>query len=184
MKQTFHCKLKSSEVKMMFGKIGVFKFGGGCGSNWRGGLKGEFMRMRRGDIKYHLLEMLKDTPRHGYEIIGELEQRSGGYRPSPGSVYPTLQMLEEGGFLTSEQIDGKKVYTVTDEGRRLLEERGEKPFEAHPKMARAFEIRKSMMKLGNAAMEAARDGDEETVKRITGIINKARSDVYAILAES
>ena len=72
----------------MFGRHG-FKFK-------HGGFKGEFRRMRRGDIKFHLLEILKETPRHGYEIISELETRSGGYRPSPGSVYPTLQMLEEG----------------------------------------------------------------------------------------
>ena len=109
----------------------------------------EFMRRRRGDIKYHLLEVLKDGPRHGYEIISELEQRSGGHRPSPGSVYPTLQMLEEGGYLTSEQIEGKKVYTITDAGLKLLEERGAPSFESHPKMAQAFEMRKTLMKLGS-----------------------------------
>ena len=164
----------------MFGRRG-FRFGPmDCGPKF-----GErFMRMRRGDIKYHLLEILKEGPRHGYEIISELESRSGGYRPSPGSVYPTLQMLEEGGYLTSEQIEGKKVYTITDEGKRLLEERGAPSFEAHPKMARAFEMRKSLMKLGSAAMDGVRDGDEETVKKIGDIINKARKDVYAILAES
>lgn len=165
----------------MFGRHN-FKFGmgRGCGS----GIKGEFMRMRRGDIKFLLLEILEDNPRHGYEIISELESKHGGYRPSPGSVYPTLQMLEEGGFLTSEQIDGKKVYTITDEGRNLLKERGAKPFEANPKMARAFEVRKSLMKFGAAVMDGVRDGDEETIKRITEIVNKARKDVYSVLAES
>ena len=164
----------------MFGRHG-FKFGG---HGPRPDLRGEFMRRRRGDIKYHLLEVLKDVPRHGYEIISELEQRSGGYRPSPGSVYPTLQMLEEGGYLTSEQIDGKKVYTITEAGTKLLEERGPSPFEASPKMARAFQVRKELMKLGSAAMEAARDGDEENTKRIVDVLNKARKDVYSILAES
>jgi DNA-binding PadR family transcriptional regulator len=163
----------------MFGRHG-FKFGRGCGQ----GFKGEFMRMRRGDIKFHLLEILKETPRHGYEIISELEKQSGGYRPSPGSVYPTLQMLEEGGYLTSEQIEGKKVYTITQEGLKLLEDRGEKPFEAHPKMAQAFEIRKSLMKFGSAVMDGVRDGDEETVKKISEVINKAKRDVYSILSES
>jgi DNA-binding PadR family transcriptional regulator len=163
----------------MFGRHG-FKFGRGCGQ----GFKGEFMRMRRGDIKFHLLEILKETPRHGYEIISELEKQSGGYRPSPGSVYPTLQMLEEGGYLTGEQIEGKKVYTITQEGLKLLEERGEKPFEAHPKMAQAFEIRKSLMKFGSAVMDGVRDGDEETVKKISEVINKAKRDVYSILSES
>ncbi len=165
----------------MFGRHG-FKFGrgGGCGP----GVRGEFMRMRRGDIKFHLLEILKDTPRHGYEIISELEKQSGGYRPSPGSVYPTLQMLEEGGFLTGEQIEGKKVYTITEEGLKLLEERGTKPFEAHPTMARAFEMKKSLMKFGSAVMEGVRDGDEETIKRINEIVKQAKRDVYSILSES
>jgi len=164
----------------MFGKHG-FRFGrGGCGP----GFRGEFMRMRRGDIKFHLLEILKETPRHGYEIISELEKQSGGYRPSPGSVYPTLQMLEEAGFLTSEQVEGKKVYTITEEGLKLLEERGATPFEANPKMARAFEMRKSLMKLGAAVMDGVRDGDEETVKKISEIVNQARREVYSILAES
>jgi DNA-binding PadR family transcriptional regulator len=163
----------------MFGRKG-FKFGpGGCAP----GFSGEFMRMRRGDIKFHLLEILKETPRHGYEIISELEKQSGGYRPSPGSVYPTLQMLEEGGYLTSEQIDSKKVYTITEEGLKLLETRGETRFEANPKMAQAVEIRKSFMKLSAAVKDGVRDGDEETVKRISEIINKARRDIYSILAE-
>jgi DNA-binding PadR family transcriptional regulator len=163
----------------MFGRHG-FKFGrGGCAP----GFKGEFMRMRRGDIKFHLLEILKETPRHGYEIISELEKRSGGYRPSPGSVYPTLQMLEEGGYLTSEQIDNKKVYTITEEGLRLLEERGETRFKADPEMAKTLEIRKSLMKLGTAVMDGVRDGDEETIRRIGEIVDKARRDVYSILAE-
>jgi DNA-binding PadR family transcriptional regulator len=164
----------------MFRKFG-FKFGpGGCGP----GFKSEYMRMRRGDIKFHLLEILKETPRHGYEIISELEKQSGGYRPSPGSVYPTLQMLEEGGYLTGEQIDGKKVYTITAEGLKLLEERGATRFEANPKMTQAFEMRKELMKLGAAVMDGVRDGDEETVKRINEIVNKARRDVYSILADS
>lgn len=165
----------------MFGRHNFgFRMGKGCQS----GLRGEFMRMRRGDIKFLLLEILEENPRHGYEIISELESKHGGYRPSPGSVYPTLQMLEEGGFLTSEQIEGKKVYTITDEGRNLLKERGAKPFEANPRMAKAFEVRKSLMKFGAAVMDGVRDGDEETVKRITEIVNKARKDVYSVLAES
>ncbi len=164
----------------MFGRHNL-KFGrGGCGP----GFRGEFMRMRRGDIKYHLLEILKETPRHGYEIISELEKQSGGYRASPGSVYPTLQMLEEGGYLTGEQLDGKKVYTITVEGLKFLNERGTSGFEAPPKMARAFEIRKSLMKLGSAVMDGVRDGDEETIRKINEIVGQARKDVYKILADS
>lgn len=164
----------------MFGKKSFIFGPGNCGPNVKGG----FMRMRRGDIKFHLLEILKETPRHGYEIISELEKQSGGYRPSPGSVYPTLQMLEEGGYLTGEQVEGKKVYTITDAGLQLLQERGGAPLEAHPKMTQAFEMRKALMKLGSAVMDGVRDGDEETVKKISEIIIQARRDVYSILAES
>ena len=77
---------------------------------WAKGFGSEVPRMRRGNMKFLLLEMLKDGPKHGYEIISDLEGRFRGYRPSPGSVYPTLQMLEEGGFVTSQEVDGKKVY--------------------------------------------------------------------------
>lgn len=161
-----------------------FGFGGGRGEFFGGGFRGEFARMRRGDIKYFLLEVLKDKSMHGYEIINMLEARRGGCRPSAGSVYPTLQMLEEGGYLTSEQVDGKKVYTITDAGRKLLEERGEMKFDAPPEMARAMEIGKAMMKLGAAVMQGARGADEETVKKISDVIDKARKDVYAILAEA
>lgn len=141
-------------------------------------------RMRRGDMKYLLLEILKEGPRHGYDIINGLEGQFRGYRPSPGSVYPTLQMLEEGGYVTSEEIDGKKVYTITDAGRKLLEERGEKPFEATPGMKQAFEVQKSLAKLGAAVVDGVRGSDPETMKRIEEIINKARREVYSVLAES
>ncbi len=77
----------------------------------------------------------------------------------------------------------EKVYTITEEGLKLLEERGETRFEANPKMVQATEIRKSFIKLGAAVKDGVRDGDEETVKRISEIVNKARRDVYSILAE-
>lgn len=78
----------------------------------------------KGDFKYLILELLKEKPKHGYEIIRELEEKfHGWYSPSPGSVYPTLQWLEDMGYATSTQQDGKKVYTITDEGRRFLESR-------------------------------------------------------------
>ncbi|HVD35339.1 MAG TPA: PadR family transcriptional regulator, partial [Rubrobacter sp.] len=77
----------------------------------------------RGDLKYVILDMLKDEPAHGYEIIRRLEERSRGfYSPSPGSVYPTLQLFEDMGQVTSTERDGKKVYAITDEGRKYLEE--------------------------------------------------------------
>ena len=77
----------------------------------------------RGDLKFVILRLLSDKPMHGYEVMKALEKESGGYyHPSPGSVYPTLQMLEDEGYLEAEEKDGKKVYSVTDAGREYLEE--------------------------------------------------------------
>jgi len=164
----------------MYGKYG-FKFGRG----WAKMAGCEFPRMRRGGMKFLLLEVLKEGPRHGYEIIGELENRFRGYRPSPGSVYPTLQMLEEGGFVTSQEVEGKKVYTITQAGLKLLEERGEHRFEEASSGARqAVELRESLRKLASAVVDGARGTDEETLKKIEEIVNKARKEVYSVLAES
>jgi DNA-binding PadR family transcriptional regulator len=141
-------------------------------------------RMRRGDIKYLLLEVLKDGPKHGYDILGELENRYEGYRASPGSVYPTLQMLEEGGYITGVEIDGKKVYTITDLGLKLLEDRGDRPFEETPRRQQGVELWKSLGKLALAVTEGARSADEKTIKELADVLAKARREVYAILAES
>lgn len=164
----------------MYGRQG-FRMGRG----WAKMAGCDFPRMRRGDMKFLLLEVLKEGPRHGYEMISELESRFRGYRPSPGSVYPTLQMLEEGGFVTSEEVDGKKVYTITDAGLKLLDERGERRFEeASPEVKEAFAIRESLRKLAGAVVDGARGTDQETLKRINEILNKARKEVYSVLAES
>ena len=85
---------------------------------------------RKGDFKYLILDLLKDKPRHGYEIIRELEsQFSGFYAPSPGAVYPTLQYLEEMEFVTSQSVDGKKIYTITETGLAFLSEKAKETSE-------------------------------------------------------
>jgi len=82
--------------------------------------------MRRGDTRRALLAALLDGPGHGYELMGRLEARSGGmWRPSPGSVYPTLQLLEDEGLVHAEERDGTRVYDLTDAGR----EKAGEPFE-------------------------------------------------------
>ncbi len=98
---------------------GPFGHGGPFGF---GGERGRFFG--RGDMKYVLLELLQERPMHGYEMMKALEEKSGGfYSPSPGSIYPTLQMLEDGGMVTVNEAEGKKVYSITDAGRALLAER-------------------------------------------------------------
>jgi DNA-binding PadR family transcriptional regulator len=80
----------------------------------------------KGDLKYVILNLLKDKPSHGYEIIRAMEEHFHGfYTPSAGSVYPTLQMLDDMGYVNSSERDGKKVYTVTEEGKKFLKEQQE-----------------------------------------------------------
>ena len=89
----------------------------------------------KGDFKYVILDLLKDKPRHGYEIIRELEnQFHGFYTPSPGAVYPTLQYLEEMEFVTSQPQDGKKIYTITNTGLSFLSEKAKETSEVKAQM--------------------------------------------------
>ncbi|HTI13556.1 MAG TPA: PadR family transcriptional regulator [Dictyobacter sp.] len=78
----------------------------------------------RGDVKFALLKLLQERPMHGYEMMKALEERSGGfYAPSAGTIYPTLQMLEDRELVTVQEVEGKKVYSITDAGKAALEER-------------------------------------------------------------
>ena len=103
---------------------------GGRGSRgWgggRGGGGGEFMRMGRmlaqGDLRLLALALIAEQPRHGYEIIKVVEDKTGGwYSPSPGVVYPTLTYLEDAGYIRAESEGARKLYAITDEGRAYLE---------------------------------------------------------------
>ncbi len=81
---------------------------------------------QKGNLKYIILDLIKDKPRHGYDIIRELESKSYGfYKPSPGVIYPTLQMLEEMGYAKSTEQEGKRVYSITDEGLKFLSDRSD-----------------------------------------------------------
>jgi DNA-binding PadR family transcriptional regulator len=80
----------------------------------------------RGDMKYVILDLIQDKPSHGYEISLALEERSHGmYSPSAGSIYPVLQLLEDMGYVTSLTTEGKRVYTITDAGKKFLEDQQE-----------------------------------------------------------
>ncbi|GAC1459886.1 MAG: hypothetical protein NVS2B14_07980 [Chamaesiphon sp.] len=148
----------------------------------------EEQRTPRGDIKFILLELLSDRSTHGYELIKEAENRYGGFRRlSPGSVYPTLQMLEEGGYLTSSQEGDKKVYSITDEGRQFLEERQKSsgfPGEFRTgKPQELIELRKVATELSAAVVTVARSGNVERVNRVRELLDRVRREIYSILAE-
>jgi DNA-binding PadR family transcriptional regulator len=101
-----------------------FAFGFGPRGFFWTGPRGRRRRVfESGDMKYVILKLLKDKPRHGYEVMKELEEQLHGcYSPSPGTVYPTLQWLEDGGLVQAKDVDGKKVYEITDAGRKFLDE--------------------------------------------------------------
>jgi len=154
--------------------------------------EGGRQRHRRGDIKYALLELLAEQPRHGYDLIKELEQRYAGfYRPSPGSVYPTLQLLEDEGHLTSEQVEGKRIYTITESGRQLLAERQRQAGEEGPRRS-GFRgrganpdleaLRQSGMAMVSGLMQVARHGSPAQVRAVMAVIESTRREIYAILS--
>lgn len=96
--------------------------GRGRGGPGRGGRRRSQM-FESGEVKFVILRLLNEKPRHGYEVIRALEEKFGGfYTPSPGTVYPTLQLLEDEGYVRVVDTDGKKVYHVTPEGAKYLEE--------------------------------------------------------------
>ncbi len=142
-------------------------------------------RVRRGDVKFDILETLVDRPRHGYDVIRALEERREGYRPSPGSVYPTLQMLEDEGYVTSEISEGKRVYTLTAAGREFLGQRPEETASDSEELHDIrHELRDAAFRLGAAIWQVAREGDPVAAGKVREIVDRARREVYAILGET
>ncbi|MFL5872727.1 MAG: PadR family transcriptional regulator [Solirubrobacterales bacterium] len=143
-------------------------------------------RVRRGDVRSAILALLDDRPMHGYEMIQELEERTGGrWTPSAGSIYPTLQLLEDEGLVTAEEVEGRKVYSLTDTGKEAAPDRteGGRPWEQGDEDSPRFEARKEMFKLMGAAKQVARADDEEQLKQAAEILKDARRKLYGLLAE-
>jgi DNA-binding PadR family transcriptional regulator len=166
-----------------FGKRGHWERAWFGGPPWAGG-----RRAKRGDVRTALLTLLADRPMHGYDLIRDLEERSGGaWRPSPGSIYPTLQLLEDEGLVTSEERDGKRVYTITDAGRAEVQERRERgrpePWEFGPLGEGFAQLRDSGFQLAAAAMQVARTGSEAQRTKAADVLADARKKIYALLAE-
>jgi DNA-binding PadR family transcriptional regulator len=141
--------------------------------------------MRRGDIRVVLLSALVDGPAHGYEIIRRLEERSGGvWRPSAGSVYPTLQLLEEEGLLTSEEQGGKRVYTLTESGREEAAQATDLPWDRPQGTPGAPQsVREAIGALAAAARQVVSVGSPDQVARALTLLTETRQKLYQLLAE-
>jgi DNA-binding PadR family transcriptional regulator len=144
-------------------------------------------RARRGDIRAGILHLLAERPMHGYEMIRELADRSGGvWRPSAGSIYPTLQLLEDEGLVTSEQSAGKRLYTLTEAGQAEVGQAERAPweeFEDVPSDSPLHDVRKAGMNLAGAVIQAGQAASEAQLRRVTEVLNETRTRIYRILSD-
>ncbi len=147
-------------------------------------------RMGRGDVRAAVLALLAERPMHGYQIIQEIEERSGGaWKPSPGSVYPTLQLLADEGLITASEADGRKTYALSEGGRAeadaaadrhapwLGQAEGERPPSRLPALPKAG------LELAQAAAQVGRTGSPAQVQEAVEVLEAARRRLYAILAQ-
>jgi DNA-binding PadR family transcriptional regulator len=146
----------------------------------------------RGDLKYVILRILTKKPMHGYEVMRALEEESGGwYKASAGSVYPTLQMLEDQGFVTATPEDGKKVYAITEEGRKHLADNSDVVDEIVDRVSdftsRYFrtemrELTKSFSRFAQVTFERTVKwpGDADVIAQIKEILERATHDMEAV----
>ncbi|MBX6332590.1 MAG: PadR family transcriptional regulator, partial [Gemmatimonadaceae bacterium] len=170
-------------------------FAGWGGPQWRHGRRFRGGRMfEQGDLKYVILRLLDEKPRHGYEIIKELEDRFGGaYSPSPGTVYPTLTMLEDMGYAKAraEEGGGKKIYEITPEGKAYLEENRttvEDIFERIADFGASFfggpmmEVNRAFKDLGRATYTTAprHIRDHDRLQRIKEVLERAAKEIEEI----
>jgi DNA-binding PadR family transcriptional regulator len=154
------------------------RWGGGRGG-WGGG-----RRMPRGAIRTAILAALRDGPANGYEVMRRLEEMSGGlWRPSPGSVYPHLQMLEDEGLVQSSEVDGGRTFTLTETGQAEAEKAKLPWQEAGETDNEVRTLRLGMGQLMSAAKQLAGDGEKSQIERGISVIQKARKELYGILAE-
>ncbi|WP_327174582.1 PadR family transcriptional regulator [Streptomyces sp. NBC_01335] len=169
------------------GPFGGGPFGGGPFGGGRGGRGGGRGRARRGDVRASILALLKDRPMHGYEMIQEIGERSGGaWRPSPGSVYPTLQLLEDEGLIVSASEGGKKLFTLTEAGSAEAESGPDAPWEDAGRgvdWESVNEIRQAGFGLMEAFGQVWKTGSADQRQKALAVINDAKKKLYLILAD-
>ena len=172
---------------------GDFGFGAWGGRERKGPRRFRWNPLERGDLKFVILRLISDKPMHGYEVMQALEEESGGgYKPSPGSVYPTLQMLEDEGLLRCREEEGKKTYEITEEGRAYLEEHEdvvEKIFDRVGAFANGFfgkdtrELTAVFSRLAQTCFEGTFSGrlDGEAIGKMTEILDRARGEIEDVM---
>jgi DNA-binding PadR family transcriptional regulator len=159
---------------------GFGPFGGGHHGRGRG-------RSRRGNVRAAILALLSERPMHGYEMIQELDSRTGGvWRPSPGSIYPTLQLLEDEGLISSEAVDGRKRFTLTEAGQtEATAAAADAPWRelSEETVANGKDTREAVFGIMNALRQIGLSGDRDDWQRAVEVLNETKRKLYAILAE-
>jgi DNA-binding PadR family transcriptional regulator len=169
-----------------FGPGGPWGHGGPFGGpGERGQRRGG--RGQRPNVRPAILALLLERPMHGYEMIQELESRTGGiWRPSPGSIYPTLQLLEDEGLIEAEANGGRKRYTLTDAGRSEAETAAQNPPWAQftdDTMSQVQDFRDAAFGIMSALKQVGFNGTPEQRARALEILNETKRKLYAILAD-
>jgi DNA-binding PadR family transcriptional regulator len=174
-----------------FGDPRMFKAFFGGGPPWGGpgahrGHRGP-RRARRGDVRAAMLLLIENGPQNGYQIIQEIERRTDGvWKPSPGSVYPALQQLEDEGLVRAETEGGRRTYVLTDEGRAYVTEHGDEiaaPWAAMSEAAEGDDIRPLIGQIATAMWQIAADGTPEQQRRGREALADLRRRLHTILAE-
>jgi DNA-binding PadR family transcriptional regulator len=168
-----------------WGRGGPFGFGGPGGP---GGPFGRGQRARRGDVRAALLTLLAEEPRNGYQLMQEIERRSDGvWRPSPGSVYPALQQLEDEGLVRSEETEGSKRFVLTEAGREAAAAATAEgaPWDVASESvdADAWELFGVARQVGMAIFQIAQVGRADQLAAAREVLTNARRALYGILAE-
>jgi DNA-binding PadR family transcriptional regulator len=140
-----------------------------------------------GDMKYVILQLVKEKPRHGYEIMKALEERMHGcYSPSPGTVYPTLQLLEDEGLVKAKDVEGKKVYEITPDGVKFLDEHRDVVEDIFDRVGDAVnqalggtmvDVNESVARLVKAVYRRGWRASDEARKKIAEILARARKEI-------
>jgi len=145
-------------------------------------------RARRGDVRLALLRLLAEEPRNGYQLMEAIEERSEGFwRPSPGSVYPTLAQLEDEGLIRSSETEGARRFEITDAGRQHLDSRADEPDPWEPAAENAehplAELGPLVIQIGKATFQVASVGDQAQRDQARTLLTDTRRALYRILAE-
>ncbi len=144
-------------------------------------------RMGRGDVRASVLALLAEEPMHGYQIIREIEERTGGrWKPSAGSVYPTLQMLADEGLVAAETQNDRKVYILTEAGREeAAAAETATPWDTKDTgdAGRFTALPKAGIDLAQAVAQVARTGTSAQQEKAVEVLHQARRTMYSILAQ-